>query len=570
MFDYWELRRWRIPESALPSGSIIVHRPKSLYQEHRGAVWGVALFTGIQATAIGLLITSRIKRKRYAQALQESEEKLAGQVRDFELLLKVIPVGIGIAEDPECRSIRVNPAFAELLGTSVDENASKTKHSGELPFRVMCNDQEVPSTELPMQVAAREGREVRNFELEIVRADGRIVHEFGHATPLFDQYGKVRGSLGVFVDLTERNRAEEALRQSETRFRQLADSMPQIVWTSQPDGYLDYYNQRWYEFTAFPEGGGGDESWKPVLHPDDVQRCLDGWYSSVNSGEPYQIEYRFWDRRTNRYRWQLGRALPARDSAGKIVKWFGTTTDIDDQKRTEEDLRRANADLEQFAYSASHDLQEPLRNISIYSQLLARRYDRALDARAHEFLAFLVEGATRMELLLQGLLAYTEVSGHAEEPSESVDANQVLRSALISLQRLIEQNCALVTHEALPRVRVHSVHLQQLFQNLISNAIKYRGETPPMIHISAPRDGSGFVFSVRDNGIGIDPQYSQHVFGIFKRLHTRRQYPGAGIGLAICQRIVERHGGSIWVESNVGQGANFRFILPVEQATAAS
>jgi PAS domain S-box-containing protein len=201
------------------------------------------------------------------------------------------------------------------------------------------------------------------------------------------------------ADLIERKSNETALLASEWRFRQLADAMPQIVWTARPDGYTDYYNERWYEFTGFSRDRFGDASWEPILHPDDVKRSYETWCGAVESGRPYQIEYRFFDRKDNRWRWFMGRALPVRDR-GKIVKWFGTCTDIDEQKRVEDDLRRANSDLEQFAYSASHDLQEPLRSIKIYGELLTNRYASKLDGQALEFLDFLRTGASRMEMLV--------------------------------------------------------------------------------------------------------------------------------------------------------------------------
>ena len=167
-------------------------------------------------------------------------------------------------------------------------------------------------------------------------ARGRAVFEGAGADRLAIRF------LGTIIDVTDRKLAEQGLRDSEARFRQLADAMPQIVWTARPDGYLDYYNRRWYEFTGFPEGfRGGDESWEPILHPDDVALCRDTWYGSVRSGEPYNIEYRFKDRRDNFYRWHLGRALPIKDAEGRVVKWFGTCTDIDDQKRATEELARA-------------------------------------------------------------------------------------------------------------------------------------------------------------------------------------------------------------------------------------
>jgi PAS domain S-box-containing protein len=365
------------------------------------------------------------------------------------------------------------------------------------------------------------------------------------------------------ADLIERKRAEGALLASEHRFRQLADSMPQMVWTARPDGYLDYYNERWYEFTGFNRDRFGDVSWEPILHPDDLKTWRESWYASIRSGNPYQVEYRFWDRREQRWRWFMGRALAVRNDHGAIVKWFGTCTDNDDQKRVEDELRRVNHDLEQFAYSASHDLQEPLRGIKINSQLLTRRYASKLDGQALQFLGYLNENASRMESLVRDLLTYTQVA-KSDKPEAATDANAALEETLALLSGSIVESEARVTSDALPVVRVCDIHLKQLFQNLIGNAIKYRSRDRALtVHVSATREAGNWLFSVADNGIGIEPQYKELIFGLFKRLHTSDQYSGTGVGLALCQRIVERHHGRIWVESEPGRGSTFRFTLPV-------
>lgn len=226
-------------------------------------------------------------------------------------------------------------------------------------------------------------------------------------------------------------------------------------------------------------------------------------------------------------------------------------------------LRRSNEDLNQFAYAASHDLQEPLRMMAVYSELLRKRYQARLDSDADQFITYVVEGAQRMEVLLKDLLEYSRVASMSQQPRVPVDCHAVLQKALSNLEASIMQSGAFITTDHLPTVSAHETCLLQLFQNLIGNAIKYRGEASPQVHISATKRGAGWVFSVRDNGIGIDPQYARQIFGIFKRLHGH-QYPGTGIGLAICQKIVERYGGQIWVESEPGKGATFYFTVPAE------
>jgi signal transduction histidine kinase len=226
-----------------------------------------------------------------------------------------------------------------------------------------------------------------------------------------------------------------------------------------------------------------------------------------------------------------------------------------------EELGRSNTELQHFAYIASHDLQEPLRMVASYVQLLARRYKGKLDAEADEFIGFAVDGATRMQALINALLAYSRI-GSKGKPLNLTDCEKVLEAALKNLQFAIEESKAIVTHEPLPTVAGDSTQLGQLFQNLIGNAIKFSGGKIPKIHISAERNGKDWYFSHCDNGIGIDPQFSERIFVIFQRLHSKEEYPGTGIGLALCKKIVERHGGRIWVQSQPNQGATFRFSIP--------
>jgi len=240
----------------------------------------------------------------------------------------------------------------------------------------------------------------------------------------------------------------------------------------------------------------------------------------------------------------------------------GTTRDVTDRKATEEELRRVNRDLEQFAYSASHDLKEPLRTVKIYSELLSGRYGDKLDGRALDFLENVRTGADRMEALVRDLLVYTQTSV-VDKPSEPTNATAVLEIALDNLKGAIAESGGLVQADALPYVAVHATQLQSLFQNLIGNALKYRRpDVAPVVKITARRQDGFWLFCVADNGIGIEPAFREQIFGLFKRLHTSDEYSGTGIGLAICKRIVEQYHGRIWVESEAGEGSRFYFTLP--------
>jgi PAS domain S-box-containing protein len=873
------------------------------------------------------------------EQLEAENRELRQRLKDLETLVEFLPVGVGYADDPECRNVRINKEFAAILGLDVERNASKSGPDGDsLPFRAMQNGVEVPAEELPMQLAARDGRAYRDVELDIVRADGTVIRELCFAQPLFNERNEISGSLGAFLDITERRRIQDALRASEERYRFLAEAIPQIVWVSTIDYEILYINSHWASYSGDAIEQTNGRAWRDVVHPDDLRNVMHAATAGQQHGN-YEAEYRLRRASDGEYRWHLGRARLLTMSDGSR-RWLGTATDIHDRKqasqqlaaaldrefslrkqaedaldhqqrieqqllllveasgtlittpdsalvlgkimnlaqrfvgadayaiwrktdnstvwqvvadyglseaysrvaiehapassilashplavedvlttpslaerrsfyeqesirsmlvvplsirgelqgtisfyyrephrfndletrvagglanlaaaslgnaelyekqsqlrlhaeaaerrsnflaeagrvlsssldiettlasvanlavpaiadwatvqvlddsgalkrvalkhidprkiemareyterypqgensavmkalrtgtsilvreiphelfservrdseqlamlrqlglasviivplvaagntlgvltfvtesgrhfddsdlmlaeelagraataishahvyreleRANTELKRVNEDLNQFAYSASHDLKEPLRMIAIYSQLLQTRYASALEGQARTFLDYVVHGAKRMDMLIRDILAYTQTADMSDEGPARSSASEALTKALENLHAAIRETGADITRCPLPELQVQEIHLVQLFQNLIGNAIKYRSDAAPRINIAARKDGDLWKISIADNGIGIAPEYSERIFGIFTRLHPAGKYSGTGIGLAICQKIVQRYGGEIKVESEECKGATFWFTLP--------
>jgi PAS domain S-box-containing protein len=380
--------------------------------------------------------------------------------------------------------------------------------------------------------------------------------------PITDASGQVTGIFVEGFEVTERVKAQAALRESEERYRTLFDSIDEgfcIVEAISAHGETaaDFryiaVNPALYVQSGVSAKVG--DTIRGVI-PKEAQTWIDLFDNILRTGEPVRGE---------RGLLSQGRVLDLYsfrledDTKRRVGVIF---TDVTERKRAEAELLRANQDLEQFAYSASHDLQEPLRTVKIYSELLSRYHGENLTGDAKNFLDFVTAGASRMECLVRDLLEYTQAT-RLDQPEVPVDSGEALASALANLSESVRESNAQISFGPLPLLRVHATQLQQIFQNLIGNAIKYcRPGVPPLIDIEARLESAQWRFSVSDNGIGIQSEYKERVFGLFKRLHTDDEYSGTGIGLAICQRIVERYQGLIWVESEVGKGSTFYFTLP--------
>jgi PAS domain S-box-containing protein len=388
-------------------------------------------------------------------------------------------------------------------------------------------------------------------------------HEFGSYEIALAR--TIANYIGVAV---QRQQAAAALQDKETRLRLALEASNIGVWEWDIAANRVIWSDRVYQIHGLEPGSisGKPEELRQLFHPDESDRVSDAVLGALASKTSYALEFRI-IRPTGEVRWIATTGRVICNSEGQPVRLLGTTLDITDRKTAEDtlaaqaaELARSNADLQQFAYVTSHDLQEPLRNVRSYAQLLGRRYEAQLDADGKEFLKFIVSGATHMHMLIEDLLSFSKLVNADAAPFTAVDMNAAFAVAQKNLHLAIAEASAQITATNLPMVEGDEVQLVQVLQNLISNSIKYRREDP-RIQVFADRDVDTWTFGVRDNGIGIAPEYHERIFGVFKRLHGK-EIPGTGIGLAICKKIIEKHGGRMWVESTRGVGSTFYFTVP--------
>jgi len=410
------------------------------------------------------------------------------------------------------------------------------------------------------------GEKIEHYETSRLKKDGTIINVSVTLSPVFDASGKLVALSAIVRDITESIKAKEALRLSNIYNRSLIEANldPLIIFGR--DGKITDVNTS----TEFVTGYSRDE----LIGTDftdyftESEKAKKVYQEVFNEGfvsdNALEIQHK-----NGRITSILFNASVYKDEYGELIGVVAAARDITERKKAEEilkskleELALSNAELEQFAYVASHDLQEPLRMVVSYLQLLQRRYQGKLDEKADKFIYFAVDGASRMQSLINDLLEFSRVTTRAREP-EPKDCEFILNQVLSDLEIFIKENKATVSHDPLPEVMADYTQLVQLFQNLIVNGIKFHGKEAPKIHISAEKKDDQWQFSVQDNGIGIELQYSEKIFEVFKRLHKKEEYPGTGIGLAICKKIVEIHGGHIWVESELGKGSTFCFTLPI-------
>jgi PAS domain S-box-containing protein len=395
---------------------------------------------------------------------------------------------------------------------------------------------------------------------QLRRVNEQLAAEIAERREAEDQVRRLNADLErrVAERTADLEKAIAQLREGENRLRSILDSSPTLVSIKDPGGRFLFVNRHFEQ--CF------DTRREDVLGKTDFdlfpQTLAESYATAdrevIGSGEPREFEeIAFPSGRMHTY---MSVKSPLRDVSGNVYALCSISSDITERKRAEDSLRKYNQELEQFAHVAAHDLQEPLRTVKSFSQLLARQYAPALDSTGREFIDYITGGVDRMRSLVTALQSYSEVD-RDREPAEMVPLNEIFENTVRVLSTAIQESGATVTRGNLPVLPVSRVHLQQLLQNLIGNAIKYRSGEPPKIHISSTRTSRECEIVVVDNGIGMDMRYADQIFRVFKRLHGR-EIPGTGIGLAICKKVVESYGGRIWVVSELNKGSEFHFTLP--------
>ena len=555
-------------------------------------------------------ILGRFDVASFLSTLGSSADELPAQMQLAQELIETLPVPV-FFKARDGRYLGVNRAWEEFFGFTREEFLGKTVHE------LYPQSRGVAEKHFAMDLELWQNPGSQRYEIPVTVRGGRVRHTIYCKATFTGADGKVAGLIGTILDITERKQAEqrEAIEHAATRLIAEADTPSDAIrgiiaaicrqlgwvcgahWALQPGAktlkraetwtngdpaigaFLDATRGMVYApshsglvrrvlGTAMPVWIGDVATEKEFLRAQPAAAAgLHGAFAlPVLIGNEVRGVIEFYGSDVAHFDdWLLQLGTSVGNQIGQLMARRQAEADLreahEELSRRAQDLARSNAELQQFAYVASHDLQEPLRMISSYTQLLMRRYGKLFDQDAKEFMEFIVDGAARMKQLIEDLLAYSRVGTRGRDP-EPTDAQGALDQALANLRAAVESSGAAVTHDALPMVRADASQLVQLFQNLIGNAIKFHGEQPPRIHVGAQQKGAEVVLSVRDNGIGIDPQYFERIFVIFQRLHSKAEYEGTGIGLAICKKIVDRHGGRIWVESQPGQGSTFYCTLP--------
>jgi PAS domain S-box-containing protein len=453
----------------------------------------------------------------------------------------------------------------------------------------------LPLDTCPMGIALKEGRAVYGEEIVVERPNGERRNVLPHPRPIFDSSGKVIAAVNMLVDITELKRVDLALRESEVRFRTVANTAPVLIWMTDHNRHCTFINKGWLDFTGRSQDEELGNGWLYGIHPEDLQKCMNMYAASFEARKNFYMEYRL-KRYNGEYRWIASRGEPRYMPDGTFEGYIGSCTDINDTKmnsvvleqrigeRTRalndaiSQLERSNLELAQFAYVVTHDLQEPLRKVKTFTDRLMVKASAKLADDERIYLEKIKSSADRMSGLIKDVLNYSILTRSAE-PFITTDLDRIARHVLMDFELLIAQKKAVIEIDPLPVIEAVHLQMNQLINNLVGNSLKFTSpEISPVIKISSSGvsmeetakfhllpDKEYMKLSFADNGIGFSQEYAEQVFEIFQRLNGNDEYPGTGIGLALCKKIVVNHKGVIHAESIPGKGATFHIILPVKQ-----
>lgn len=534
-------------------------------------IWGSPISGSTPAEWVGT-ITDIHDRKEAEQALRRARGEL-------QLIMDAMPALIAYVHR-DFRYGLVNRGYGAWFGR--DANSLRGKHVSDLL------GQEVFRSVLPKLESAMRGETVQ-FEMLMNFPVGPARWINAQYIPHYADDGSVVGCIALIQDVTARKRSEQELADALARYRFLAEAMPQMVWTAQPNGRLDYVNERWSDYTGVSLNDAiGGQSWEEIIHPDDRDSTWKAWRASVTANTPFEHEHRLRCARDSSYRWHLSRALPRQDAQGQVIQWVGSATDIDERRRafaeldeararlrryTDElelrvqerttNLQELNAELEAFSYSVSHDLRTPLQFIQGFAEAVLEDGESTLSEDSKGYVRRVIRASQRMDTIVRDLLTYSRVSREQVQLAE-VDLAEVIEDVMVHHEADIKERHALIEIPSrLPIVRANRTGLFQALSNLVANALKFVSpDRRPEIRLRVEMRGERIRLWVEDNGIGISPEHHEKIFRLFERLHSASEYPGTGVGLSLVKKAMAKIGGGSGMESVPGEGSRFWIEMP--------
>lgn len=562
------LEQWAVPRAL--RGETVANAEYTLRRKDTGETWvGSYSFAPIHdsmGTIVGSVVTARdiTGLRRVEHELRERTYMLneAGRLANFGGWTVSLVDGRVRWSDQVAAIHETPPGFSPSVTEGINFYAPEWREKITALFTA----------------CAREGTPY-DAELEIITAHGRRVWVRTVAEAVRDKSGKIVEIQGAFQDITERKRSELSLRANEERFRTMANSIFQLAWIAEPDGFITWYNQRWYDYTGTTPAQMEGWGWQVVHDPVVLPKVMENWKAAIAAGRPFEMEFPLRGA-DGVFRVFLTRGLPLKDAEGRLIQWFGTNTDVDELKRSEErarlnsieleqrvrdrtaELEAANRELEAFSYSVSHDLRAPLRHVQGYVDMLRREVGDQLSPKARRCVETIFAASGEMGVLIDDLLDFSRM-GRREMSDVLVELDALVQDIRDDLVQSVPGRNIVWNIPPLPAVHGDPAMLRQVFVNLLGNAVKYtRPRDPAVIEMGCSGEEEGrIVLFVRDNGVGFDPRYAHKLFGVFQRLHRADEFEGTGIGLATVRRIIARHGGRTWVEGAVDKGATCYFTL---------